>query len=130
MNAPEHRIYGNLSFEERSSLKDLKSKLNLIIREADNGCSVVMDRPRFIEEGYRQLNDSSVCTRTHTTTFSDIEKTFSILQIISTSKELILMIFDSLPFVETISGLVSTCFQRYIEKVCQADQLFLRAVLP
>ena len=26
------------------------------------------------------------------------------------------MIFDSLPFVETLSRLVSTCFQRYIEK--------------
>ena len=40
------------------------------------------------------------------------------------------MTFDSLPFVETLSRLVSTCFPRYIKKVYQADQLFLRAVLP
>ena len=32
MNNPEHKSYGNLSFEERSALKDLKSNLNLIIR--------------------------------------------------------------------------------------------------
>ena len=53
MNAPEHRSFGNLSFEERSALKDLKSNLNLIIREADKGYSVVvMDCQRCIEEGY------------------------------------------------------------------------------
>ena len=74
MNATEHRIYGNLSFEERSSLKDLKSYLNLIIREADNGCSVVMDRPHCIEEGYRKLNDNSVYLWTHATAIGDIEE--------------------------------------------------------
>ena len=36
MNATEHESYGNLSFEERSALKDLKSNVNLVIREADN----------------------------------------------------------------------------------------------
>ena len=51
MNAPEHKSYGNMSFEERSALKDLKSNVNLVIREADKGCSVVvMDRQRYIEE--------------------------------------------------------------------------------
>ena len=40
------------------------------------------------------------------------------------------MIFVSLHFVETLRRLVSTCFQRYIKKVYQADLLFLRAVLP
>ena len=60
MNAPEHKSYGNLSFEERSALKVVKSNINFIIREADKGCSVVvMDRQRYIEEGYRQLNDAS-----------------------------------------------------------------------
>ena len=54
MNASEHKSYENLSFEERSVLKDLRSNLNLIIREADKGCSfVVMDHKRYIEEGYR-----------------------------------------------------------------------------
>ena len=37
MNAPEHKSYDNLSFEEHSTLKDLKSNLNLVIREADKG---------------------------------------------------------------------------------------------
>ena len=37
MNAPEHKSYGNLSFEERSALKDLKSNVNLVIRKADKG---------------------------------------------------------------------------------------------
>ena len=75
MNAPEHKSYGNQSFEERSTLKDLKSNLNLIIREADNGCSdVVMDRQRYIDEGYRQLNDTSVYLWTHATSISDIEE--------------------------------------------------------
>ena len=75
MNAPEHKSYGNLSFEERSALKDLKSNVNLVIREADKGCSVVvMDRQRYIEEGYRELNDTSVYLRTHASAISDIEE--------------------------------------------------------
>ena len=75
MNAPEHKSYGNLSFEERSALKDLKSNVNLVIREADKGCSVVvMDRQRYIEEGYRQLNDTSVYLRTRATAISDIQR--------------------------------------------------------
>ena len=75
MNAPEHKSYGNLSFEERSALKDRKSNVNLVIREADKGCSVVvMDRQRYIEEGYRQLNDASVYLGTRATAISDIEE--------------------------------------------------------
>ena len=75
MNAPEHKSYGNLSFEERSALKDLKSNVNLVIREADKGCSVVvMDRQRYIEEGYRQLNDTSVYLRTCANAINDIEE--------------------------------------------------------
>ena len=75
MNATEHESYGNLSFEERSALKDLKSNVNLVIREADKGCSVVeMDRQRYIEEGYRQLNDTSVYLRTRATAINDIEE--------------------------------------------------------
>ena len=54
MNAPENNSFINLSFVERSALKDLKSNLNLIIEEVFEGCSVVvMDRQRYIEEGYR-----------------------------------------------------------------------------
>ena len=75
MNSPEHKSYGNLSFEERSALKNLKSNVNLVIREADKGSSVVvMDRQRYIEEGYRQLNDTSVYLRTRATAISDIEE--------------------------------------------------------
>ena len=54
-------------------MKDLKSNANLIIREADKGCSVVvMNRQRYIEEEYRQLNDTFVYLRTHATAISDI----------------------------------------------------------
>ena len=75
MNAPEHKCYENLSLEERSVLKDLKSNVNLVIGEADKGCSVVvMDRQRCIEEGYCQLNDTSVYLRTRATAISDIEE--------------------------------------------------------
>ena len=74
MNAPEYKSYENLSFEERSALKDLKSNVNLVIREADKGCSVVvMDCQRY-NEGYRQLNDTSVYLRTRATAISDIEE--------------------------------------------------------
>ena len=75
MNAPEHRSYGNMSFEERSALKNLKCNVNLVIGEADKGCSVVeMDRQSYIEEGYRQLNDTSVHLWTHATAIIDIEE--------------------------------------------------------
>ena len=51
-NVPEHKSYENLSFEERSSLNDLKSNFNLIIGKADKWCSVVMmDRQSCFEEG-------------------------------------------------------------------------------
>ena len=43
MNVPKHRSYADLSFEDRSALKDVKSNLSLIIREADKGCSFVID---------------------------------------------------------------------------------------
>ena len=73
MNAPKHKLFGNLSFEERSAMKHIKSNLNLVIREADKGCSVVvMDRQRYIDVGYRQLNDTSVYFRTHATVINDI----------------------------------------------------------
>ena len=75
MNAPEHKCFGNLSFEERSDLKVLKSNLNLVIREADKGCSVVVkDHQRYIEEGYRQLNDASVYLWTHAAAINSREK--------------------------------------------------------
>ena len=74
INAPEHRTYGNLSFVELSAMKDLKSNLNLVIREADKGCSVVvMVLQRYIEEGYRQLNYTSVYLWTRATAISHIE---------------------------------------------------------
>ena len=55
-------------------MKEQKYNLNLIIREADNGCSVVMDRPRCIEEGYCQLIDTYVYSWTHATAIIDIEE--------------------------------------------------------
>ena len=74
MNAPENKCFGNLYFKDRSALKDLKSNLILIIREADKGCSViVMDLRRYIEEGYRQINDTSVYLRTYAAAINDTE---------------------------------------------------------
>ena len=33
-----------------------------------------MDRQRYIEEGYRHLNDTSICLRTHAAAINGIEK--------------------------------------------------------
>ena len=65
----------NIKVMEICLSKDLKSNLNLIIREADKECSVVeMDRQRSIEEAYRQLIDTSVYLWNHATAISDIEE--------------------------------------------------------
>ncbi|KAJ8038942.1 hypothetical protein HOLleu_16508 [Holothuria leucospilota] len=75
MKAPEHRAFGNLSSEERCALRDLSSNFNVVSRQADKGSAVVvMDRQRYIQEGYRLLNDTSVYQRTEATVISDIER--------------------------------------------------------
>lgn len=75
MRAPEHRAFGNLSLEERCALRDLGSNFSVVIRQADKGSAVVvMDRQRYIQEGYRLLNDTSVYQRTEATVISDIER--------------------------------------------------------
>ena len=62
-------------FRRRYALKDLKSNLILIIREADKSCSVVVMNPqRYIVERYRQLNDLFIYLRTHATAISDIDE--------------------------------------------------------
>ena len=56
-------------------MKNRKSNLNVILREADKGCSVVvMDCQRCIEEVYLKINDTSVYLWTHATAISDIEE--------------------------------------------------------
>ena len=118
MNAPEHKSYGSLSFEERSDYKDLKSNLNIIIREADKGCSVVvMDRQRYIEDVYRQLSNTSVYVRTHASAISDIEEDILRLADQLHIEGVITDDIRKLPFEETPNRLVSTCFNGYI-KIC------------
>ncbi|KAJ8037466.1 hypothetical protein HOLleu_18283 [Holothuria leucospilota] len=74
MRAPEHRAFGNLSSEERCALRDLSSNFNVVIKQADKGSAVVvMDRQRYIQEGYRLLNDTSVYQRTEATVISYTE---------------------------------------------------------
>ena len=131
MNAPEHKSYGNLSFEERSALKDLKSNVNLVIREADKGCSVVvMDRQRYIEEGYRQLNDTSVYLRTHASAISDIEED---IQHLADQLHIEGVITDDIrqfAFRRNTNPAHFYLLPKVHKKVYQADQLFQRAVLP
>ena len=131
MNAPEHKSYGNLSFEERSALKDLKSNVKLVIREADKGCSVVvMDRQRYIEEGYRQLNDTSVYLRTLATTISDIEED---IQRLADQLHIEGVITDDIRQFAIRRNTKPARFYllpKVHKKVYQADQLFQRAVLP
>ena len=76
MNVPKHKSYANLSFEDRSALKDVKSNLNLTIREADKGCSLLIDWQRNIEEGFRQLNNASAYLKTHATTIDEPTSSF------------------------------------------------------
>ena len=66
MNSPEHKCFGCMSFEERSALEDLISNYFLLISEADKGCSdVVIELQSYIEEGYRQLSNTSAFLWTH-----------------------------------------------------------------
>ncbi|KAJ8039742.1 hypothetical protein HOLleu_13841 [Holothuria leucospilota] len=75
MSAPEHKAFGNLSSDEHRAMRDLKYNFNVVIRQADKGSAVViMDRCRYIQEGYRLLNDTSVYQRTEATTINDIER--------------------------------------------------------
>ena len=131
MNAPQHKSYGNLSFEERSALKDLKSNVNLVIREADKGCSVVvMDRQRYIEEGYRQLNDTSVYLRTRASAISDIEED---IQHLEDQLHIEGVISDDIRMFAIRRNTNPSRFDQFPKvhkKVYQADQLFQRAVLP
>ena len=59
------------------------------------------DRQRYIGEGYRQLNDTSVYLGTHATAINVIEEDIQHLADQLHIQELLLMIFDRLPFVET-----------------------------
>lgn len=55
-------------------MRDLKSNFNVVIRQADKGSAVViMDRDRYIQEGYRHLTDTSVYHRTVATAINDTE---------------------------------------------------------
>ena len=54
----------NMSVSELSALKALKNNPDIIMKPADKGSSVViMDRSDYINEGYRQLNDTKYYQR-------------------------------------------------------------------
>ena len=107
------------------------SNVNLVIREADKGCTVVvMDRQRYIEEGYRQLNDTSVYLRTHATAISDIEED---IQRLADQLHIDGVITDDIRQFSIRRNTKPARFYllpKVHKKVFQADQLFLRAVLP
>ncbi|KAJ8020186.1 hypothetical protein HOLleu_39709 [Holothuria leucospilota] len=64
-----------MSSEERCTLRDLKSNFHVVIRQADKvSAVVVLERQRYMQEGYRLLNDTTVYQRTEGTVVSDNER--------------------------------------------------------
>ena len=89
-----------------------------------------MDRQRYIEEGYRQLNDTSVYLVTHATAISDIEED---IQHLADQLHIERVITDDIRQFAIRRNTKPARFYllpKYIQKVYQEDQLFLRAVLP
>ena len=63
-----------MNTDERCALPEIKSELGIYVREADKGSAVVViDREHYIDEGYRQLNDTNVYERVDATTIGDVE---------------------------------------------------------
>ena len=57
-------VKDNLSVEEFGALFSLKNNKNIIIKPAGKGSAVViMDREQYLWEGYRQLNNSTYCSK-------------------------------------------------------------------
>ena len=89
-----------------------------------------MDSQRFIEEGYRQLVDTSVYLRTHTTAISDIEED---IQHLADQLHIDGVITDDIRLFAIRRHTYPAHFYllpKVHKKVYQAVQLFLRAVLP
>ena len=58
LNVKCHR---NLTQDEQKALENLRGYVDIIIKQADKGCAVVvMDREVYIHEAIGQLNDSEV----------------------------------------------------------------------
>ena len=85
-----------------------------------------MDRQRYIEEGYRQLNGTSVHLRTHATAISDIQHLADQLHIEAVNthdiRQLAIGRHTNLPRFYLPP--------KVHKKMYQADQLFLHAVQP
>ena len=89
-----------------------------------------MDRQCYIEEGYHQLIDTSVFSRTHATAISDIEED---IQRLANQLHIERVITDNIR--QFAIGRNTKPARFYLlpkvhKEVYQADQLFLRAVLP
>ena len=89
-----------------------------------------MDSQRFIEEGYRQLIDTSVYLRTHATAISDIEED---IQHLADQLHIDGVITDDIRLFAIRRHTYTAHFYllpKVHKKMYQAVQLFLRAVLP
>ena len=89
-----------------------------------------MDRQRYIEEGYRLLNDTSVYLWTHATAISDIEGD---IQRLADQLHIEGIITDDIRQFAIRRNTTPARFYllpKVHKKLYQADQLFLRAVLP
>ena len=63
----------NLSWVELEAIHDLKSNTNVIIQPADKGVKIVLlDKTSYLQEAYRQLNDSNYYTLVYHDPFSDL----------------------------------------------------------
>ena len=89
-----------------------------------------MDRQRYNEEGYRQLNDTFVYLWTHATAISDIEED---IQHLADQLHIERVITDEIRQFAIRRNTKPARFYllpNVHKKVYKADQLFLRAVLP
>ena len=63
----------NISWMELEAIQDLKSNTNIIIKPADKGGNIViLDKTSYLQEAYRQLNDSNYYTLVYHDPFSDL----------------------------------------------------------
>ena len=112
-------------------MKEIKSNVDLVIRDANKGCSVVaMDRQRYIEERHRQLNDTSVYLSSHATAISVIEED---IQHLADQIHIDGVITDDVRQFAIRRDSQAARF--YLlpmvhKKVYHAEELLLRAVLP
>ncbi|XP_053545722.1 calpain-1 catalytic subunit-like [Bombina bombina] len=64
LNHTKKPVKSNLNIHEQQALRSLSDNMNIVIKQADKGCSVVvMNRSSYIAEALRQLEDTSSYTK-------------------------------------------------------------------